>query len=157
LLPPEYAREYQQRPVQLADIYIPLTARTVEYRPGLGPGLTMPDEATDEAADTEDKRRLRRELNRPTRTRVPLADVLAATPALIILGDPGAGKSTLLRRYALDLLDGDSERLPILLPLASYAKALEKQPGLASDAWVATYYEENGLPGLRPLFAHARR
>lgn len=89
--------------------------------------------------------------------------------ALILLGDPGSGKSTLLHYLALlfargaaavvehlGLTEHEAARLPILVPLASYDRALRAQTDLDLAAFLAHYYaEQHGLLGLAALFEDA--
>jgi hypothetical protein len=74
---------------------------------------------------------------------VQVEAVLAEHPALVILGDPGSGKSTLLKHLALDAAKNfDREkRLPILLPLAAYAFALQKNPQLSLRDFLPEFYK----------------
>jgi hypothetical protein len=96
-------------------------------------------------------------------TRVHLAEVLKTAPVSIILGDPGSGKSTLFRYLALvfaqhtapEHLKVDDQRLPILVPLAAYDRALRTKVLSLSDFLSQYYAEYHELPGLAPLFQTA--
>jgi len=63
--------------------------------------------------------------------------------ALVILGDPGSGKSTLLKHLALNAARNfDREkRLPILLPLAAYANALQAHSHLSLREFLPEFYK----------------
>ncbi len=68
---------------------------------------------------------------------------LSEHQALVILGDPGSGKSTLLKHLALNAARNfDREkRLPILLPLAAYANALQARPHLSLREFLPEFYK----------------
>jgi len=68
---------------------------------------------------------------------------LSEHQALVILGDPGSGKSTLLKHLALNAAKNfDREkRLPILLPLAAYANALQARPNLSLREFLPEFYK----------------
>jgi len=70
-------------------------------------------------------------------------EALTEYPALVILGDPGSGKSTLLKHLVLNAARNfDREkRLPILLPLAAYANALQAQPHLSLRDFLPEFYK----------------
>lgn len=70
-------------------------------------------------------------------------EALAEHPALVILGDPGSGKSTLLKHLALYVAKNfDREkRLPILLPLAAYADALQANSNLSLREFLPEFYK----------------
>jgi formylglycine-generating enzyme required for sulfatase activity len=74
---------------------------------------------------------------------VQVEATLAEHPALVILGDPGSGKSTLLKHLALAAARNfDKEkRLPILLPLAAYAHALQANPQLSLRDFLPEFYK----------------
>lgn len=88
--------------------------------------------------------------------RVPLDALLAASPAVVLLGDPGAGKSTLLKHLALSAIRHDLAPLPILIPLSAYAEALRHEPQ-PLRTFLAAYQagRRESLGNLRPLFEHA--
>ena len=94
---------------------------------------------------------------------IPVEDLLSEHQGLVILGDPGAGKSTLLKMMALACAEGRAEErlglpdnpLPVLLPLAAYAKTQSRNECSLAD-FLGDYYRVRGLPqGLGPLFAAA--
>jgi hypothetical protein len=74
---------------------------------------------------------------------VQVEEALAEHPALVILGDPGSGKSTLLKHLALTAARNfDKERrLPILLPLAAYAHALQANSQLSLRDFLPEFYK----------------
>jgi HipA-like protein len=71
-----------------------------------------------------------------------------------ILGDAGAGKSTLMRQIAHRALS-DGLRIPILLPVPSYAAQLGTNGGPSLPEVAAEYWQTRGAPGLAPIFAAA--
>lgn len=120
--------------------------------------------------DDTTRQRLEQELEALERTRwssqssrVHLAEVLKTAPVSIILGDPGSGKSTLFRYLALvfaqhtapEQLKVDDQRLPILVPLAAYDRALRTKTLPLSDFLAQYYAEYHEVPGLAPLFQTA--
>lgn len=80
----------------------------------------------------------------------PVLDLLQRNDGLVVLGDPGAGKTTLLKFLAVALASGQGEelglgrRLPIMLPLAAYARVLAGRE-IALEGFIATYYRELGV------------
>ncbi|OKH17435.1 NACHT domain-containing protein [[Limnothrix rosea] IAM M-220] len=48
-------------------------------------------------------------------------EVVADSHRAVILGDPGSGKSSLLQYLALEWVDGNTERLPLLIELREFA------------------------------------
>jgi formylglycine-generating enzyme required for sulfatase activity len=82
---------------------------------------------------------------------VSILDLLRSHDGLIILGSPGSGKTTFLKFLALTFASGQGNklgigsRIPILLPLAAYATALDKAD-VPLDHFVAHHYQkERGL------------
>ncbi len=80
---------------------------------------------------------------------LPVLTILHDNSGVIVLGDPGAGKTTFLKYLALRLASGGGDeiglgdRLPILLPLAAYANALQKEE-IALDNFIAEYFADIG-------------
>jgi HEAT repeat protein/energy-coupling factor transporter ATP-binding protein EcfA2 len=80
---------------------------------------------------------------------VPIAEVLAQQPSVVVLGDPGAGKSTLLRALALAAAEDDPQRmglperstgwLPLLVPCTAYAQWLRDAPEIDPLSVVLDY------------------
>ncbi len=112
---------------------------------------------TDEAAIAGMERRAE------TAEPAPVERLLAKNPGLVVLGDPGAGKSTLLKAMALACVEGRAgerlglagDPLPVLLPLAAYAKSQSTNECCLAD-FLGEYYRVRGLPGgMAPLFADA--
>jgi len=145
----------------LEGVYVGLQAR-----PELPPGETWARVAgrpLDEAALAEmetggPERRME------TAEPVPVERLLQEHTGLVVLGDPGAGKSTLLKVLALACAEGragerlglDGEWLPILLPLAAYAAALQKSEECSLLAFLPDYFCMRGLDcDLGPLLADA--
>ncbi|HNA89154.1 MAG TPA: SUMF1/EgtB/PvdO family nonheme iron enzyme [Anaerolineales bacterium] len=92
---------------------------------------------------------------------VPLLDVLNNNSGVIILGDPGAGKTTFVKYVALRLARGEGKQLglddyiPILLPLAAFANALQSKD-IRLDDFIAEYFAGIGadLP-VGPMLSEA--
>jgi formylglycine-generating enzyme required for sulfatase activity len=78
----------------------------------------------------------------------PMLALLKRHEGLIVLGDPGAGKSTFLKFLALTLATGQGEvlgleaRLPVLLPLSAYAKALATQ-NISLEQFIPVHYRRD--------------
>ncbi|MCP4658393.1 MAG: SUMF1/EgtB/PvdO family nonheme iron enzyme [bacterium] len=105
----------------LAELYVPLKAR-----PEL-PDADTWDRKAQVAGRTfspEEAERLERRVSEPRL----VSELVRENEGLIILGDPGSGKTTFLKHLAVALAGGDelglSDRLPILVPLSAFAKAL---------------------------------
>ena len=86
----------------------------------------------------------------------PVLHLLKESSGIVLLGDPGSGKTTLLKFLALRLATGRAEglelgaRLPVLIPLSSYASALARsKKDLPLDLFLARYFtryfKERGL------------
>ncbi len=76
---------------------------------------------------------------------VALLKVLQNHSGVIVLGDPGAGKTTFVKYLALRLARGEGssiglkDYLPILLPLAAFANALQTRD-IRLDDFIAEYF-----------------
>jgi formylglycine-generating enzyme required for sulfatase activity len=76
---------------------------------------------------------------------VQLLKVLQQHSGVIVLGDPGAGKTTFVKYLALRLARGEgstiglNDYLPIILPLAAFANALQTQD-IRLDDFIAEYF-----------------
>ncbi len=94
---------------------------------------------------------------------VPLLDVLQNHSGVIVLGDPGAGKTTFVKYLALRLARGEGQKiglddfLPILLPLAAFANALQTND-IRLDDFIVEYFDGIGadLP-IGPMLHEALR
>jgi len=95
--------------------------------------------------------------------RQTISGILARDAACVILGEPGAGKTTILRYVALAFAEGKAERrlrlkrqrLPILVPLASYEAALRSDDSMSLSVYLSWYYEqEHGLKDISSLFEY---
>ena len=92
---------------------------------------------------------------------IPLLQVLQNHSGVIVLGDPGAGKTTFVKYLALRLARGEGTKiglkdyLPILLPLAAFANALQTRD-IRLDDFIAEYFAGIGadLP-IGPMLTEA--
>ncbi|MBK7449662.1 MAG: SUMF1/EgtB/PvdO family nonheme iron enzyme [Anaerolineales bacterium] len=92
---------------------------------------------------------------------VPLLNVLKNYSGVIVLGDPGAGKTTFVKYLAVRLARGEGadmglkDYLPILLPLAAFANALQNKDTRLDD-FIAEYFSAIGsdLP-IGPMLGEA--
>jgi formylglycine-generating enzyme required for sulfatase activity len=141
----------------LLEMYVPLSAR-----PELPPGETWERqrERLELAGREFDEETVAERTGGP----VSLLELLTGDDreGLVILGDPGAGKTTFLKYLALRLARGDGPelglggaRLPILLPLATYATALAEKDVSLQDFLPEYYRLQNVRYDLGPLFAAA--
>ncbi len=81
---------------------------------------------------------------------IPLLDVLKKHSGVIVLGDPGAGKTTFIKYLAMRLARGEGptigleDYLPIPLPLAAFANALQNND-IRLDDFIANYFSDIGV------------
>ncbi len=127
----------------LTDMYVPLKARielpegeTWSRNPRLAGRHIFEDEAGDES----------RGLSEPA----SILELLRSRDGLIVLGDPGSGKTTFLKYLCLKLSQGQgnelglSARLPVLVPLSTYANALADKD-IPLDRFLARHYRDQGI------------
>ena len=125
--------------LRLQDVYVPLLAR-VELPRGETwervkvSGRQVPEEERDAIAER---------LSEPK----AVVELLENQRGLIILGDPGAGKTTFLKWLTIKLAQSDKKdgRLPILVPLSSYADTLSKNPHTRLDDFISDYFHQQGV------------
>jgi len=138
--------------MKLLDLYVPLKARME-----LPEGDTWNRSLQIAGRDITDHEQETLHFGEP----IPLLNVLRRHSGVIILGDPGAGKTTFLKYLALRLARGEGKQiglddyLPILLPLAAFANALQTRD-IALDHFIADYFEDIGadLP-FAPMLSEA--
>ena len=126
----------------LLDMYIPLQAR-IELPEGetWTRGLRLAGRQLSDAEATV----LGERMGEPQ----PLLDLLNRVQGLVILGDPGAGKTTFLKYLALRLALGQAteialeQRLPVLVPLSEYARALATGR-IALQDFIEHYFQQQG-------------
>lgn len=126
--------------LKLLDLYVPLKARME-----LPEGDTWKRDLSLAGRDITDHEQEVLHFGEP----VPLLDVLRKHSGMIVLGDPGAGKTTFVKYLALRLAHGQGQKiglddyLPILLPLAAFANALQSRD-IPLDDFIAEYFEGIG-------------
>ena len=126
----------------LVEMYVPLKAR-VDLPAG---------EAWDRVrvagrpVSEEEAEAMGRRLSEPQ----SLLELMQQHDGLIVLGDPGAGKTTFLKYLALRLAMGEGNalglgaRLPVLVPLSSYANVLAERD-VRLDRFVSEYYDNQAM------------
>jgi formylglycine-generating enzyme required for sulfatase activity len=122
--------------LKLLDLYVPLKARME-----LPEGDTWKRDLSLAGRDVTNDDQELLHFGEP----VPLLKVLQKHSGVIVLGDPGAGKTTFVKYLALRLARGEgakiglSDYLPILLPLAAFANALQTRD-IRLDDFIAEYF-----------------
>jgi formylglycine-generating enzyme required for sulfatase activity len=122
--------------LRLLDLYVPLKAR-MELPEGETWKRSLSLAGRDLSEEDEDAPRLGEPIG--------LLEILKTYSGVIVLGDPGAGKTTFLKYLALRLARGEGEKLglgdflPILLPLAGFANALQTRD-IRLDDFIAEYF-----------------
>ena len=123
--------------LKLLDLYVPLKARME-----LPEGDTWKRDLSLAGRDITDHEQELLHFGEP----VPLLDILQKHSGVIILGDPGAGKTTFVKYLALRLARGEgklvglNDFLPILLPLAAFANALQTND-IRLDDFIVEYFD----------------
>ncbi|MBL8090079.1 MAG: SUMF1/EgtB/PvdO family nonheme iron enzyme [Anaerolineales bacterium] len=126
--------------LKLLDLYVPLKARME-----LPEGDTWKRDLSLAGRDITDHEQEVLHFGDP----VPLINVLKSHAGMVVLGDPGAGKTTFVKYLAIKLARGEGAEiglnnyLPILLPLAGYANALQTRD-IPLDDFIAEYFEGIG-------------
>ncbi len=122
--------------LKLLDLYVPLKARME-----LPEGDTWKRDLSLAGRDVTNDEQELLHFGEP----VPLLRVLQKHSGVIVLGDPGAGKTTFVKYLALRLARGEggdiglNDYLPILLPLAAFANALQTRD-IRLDDFIAEYF-----------------
>jgi formylglycine-generating enzyme required for sulfatase activity len=138
--------------LKLLDLYIPLKARME-----LPEGDTWNRDISLAGREITDHEQEILHFGEP----VPLLNVLKKNSGVIVLGDPGAGKTTFVKYLALRLARGEGKKiglddyLPILLPLAAFANALQNRD-IGLDDFIAEYFTGIGLDlPISPMLSEA--
>jgi formylglycine-generating enzyme required for sulfatase activity len=122
--------------LKLLDLYVPLKARME-----LPEGDTWKRDISLAGRDVTNDEQELLHFGEP----VSLLKVLQKHSGVIVLGDPGAGKTTFVKYVALRLARGEGVKiglddyLPILLPLAAFANALQSRD-IRLDDFIAEYF-----------------
>jgi len=122
--------------MNLLDLYVPLKARME-----LPEGETWSRELSLAGRAPTDGETRTLHLGDP----LPVLDILHDYSGVVVLGDPGAGKTTFLKYLALRLARGEGEQiglgdwLPIILPVAAFANALQSKD-VPLDDFIAEYF-----------------
>ena len=122
--------------MNLLDLYVPLKARME-----LPEGETWSRELSLAGRAPTDGEARSLHLGEP----LPVLDILRDYSGVIVLGDPGAGKTTFLKYLALRLARGEGEQiglgdwLPIIMPVAAFANALQSKD-VPLDDFIAEYF-----------------
>jgi hypothetical protein len=133
--------------LRLLDLYVPLTARRE-----IPEGETWERGPRAASARASQQRQGKPEL---------LLEILKEQDGIVLLGDPGSGKTTFLKFLALKLARGEggelglAGRLPILLPLATYANALQKGDASLGDFIVEHFDQTAGNAPLGLMLSDA--
>ena len=123
--------------IPLLDLYVPLAGR-----PFLPEGDAWPP-AYQESQESHQPK--------------PVLDLLHQSIGIILLGDPGSGKTTFLKQLALRLALGHFDSvglgacLPLVLPLAAYADAVQEDGTLSLVDFFEQYHLSRGGVSLRPM------
>lgn len=126
--------------LKLLDLYVPLKARME-----LPEGDTWNRDLSLAGREITDHEQEILHFGEP----LSLIQILKQHAGMVVLGDPGAGKTTFLKYLALKLARGEGNEvglenyLPILLPLAAFANALQTRD-IALDDFIAEYFEGTG-------------
>lgn len=126
--------------LKLLDLYVPLRARME-----LPEGDTWNRDLSLAGRDITDEEQELLHFGEP----VPLLNILKTHSGVIVLGDPGAGKTTFVKYLALRLARGEGKEiglddyLPVILPLAAYANALQSRD-IPLDDFIVEYFEGIG-------------
>ena len=122
--------------LKLLDLYVPLKARME-----LPEGDTWNRNLSLAGREITDEEQELLHFGEP----VPLLHVLQKHSGVVVLGDPGAGKTTFVKYLALRLARGEGSKiglndyLPILLPLAAFANAIQTRD-IRLDDFIAEYF-----------------
>ena len=127
--------------LKLLDLYVPLKARME-----LPEGDTWKRDLSLAGRDVTNDEQELMHFGEP----ISLLKVLQKHSGVIVLGDPGAGKTTFVKYVALRLARGEGGKiglddyLPILLPLAAFANALQSRD-IRLDDFIAEYFAGIGV------------
>jgi transcriptional regulator with XRE-family HTH domain/predicted nucleotidyltransferase len=137
------------RPVALDRLFVPVRARTLGRRPGIQDACEDREAARPPGGDTDRDGEL-------MATESSLVACLGRYDRIYLEGEPGSGKTTWLKYIALQYAGGGAgqfsrDRAPLLVQLAEYEKAMDRESIRNPIEFVAAQARYDGCEGVDEL------